>query len=245
MNKIFLGVIIILVVVFLGVFALGDKENDIKVENGQSPSDKEMAEGVGKSFMEDFMAIAPPSEDLEAEVRILGKMSERALGEIDTETLSRDMALFVGVQDIPDQGVDFKEVNMENDVSAVLEVELKYSGSSAHRNIHLVKEGGEWKVDSISSGVSSERMVSDFSKTGNIVRDNPGYPEGVWFLIFEEPGSPAISKALYFNEDSVCMISEEEETCDPDEMEVGSRVEVEGFEKEDEIEVMTLWLLED
>ena len=234
MNRNIIWFVVLFLVILLGVFAFWGEGEEVVTENGEQPSDKELAESVGKIFINDLLAIAPPSDDDEAKERMLESLSQSALEKIDTETFSRDMALFAGIQDIPDQGVEFEEIDMKSDSSATLVVELKYSGGSAYRDVHLTIEDGEWKVDSI-----TERRVSDFNKTGNIVRDNPGYPEGVWVFTYEEPGSPALWKVLSFTDNSIC-INEEETVCNPDELSSGSRVSIEGIEREDEVEVVTL-----
>ena len=231
MNKNILFFILVLMVLLSLFFVLiSDKE-----DRGEEVLTEEQAiEEVGVGFINNFLLIAPPSEDEEAMERALNTLSERALGEIGAETQSRDLALFVGVQDIPDNGFEVKDIVIKDANSAILEVELKYSSGSAHKDIHFVKEEGKWKIDSVEG-----KPVADFNEVGNIVRNNPGYPEGVWFLVYEEPGSPALSKALSFTDDSLC-IKEEGFICDPDELEEGERVEIEGVDKEGEVEVMTL-----
>jgi len=41
----------------------------------------------------------------------------------------------------------------------------------------------------------------NFIKTGNVVMNNPGMEEGIWYLIYEEPGSPAQIIELFFEEE--------------------------------------------
>ena len=56
-------------------------------------------------------------------------------------------------------------------------------------------------------------------KTGNVVINNPGMEEDVWYLVYDEPGSPAKSVKLFFEEV-------------PD-INIGDRITVEGvFEGE-------------
>ncbi|MDD2274314.1 MAG: hypothetical protein PHI91_00145 [Candidatus Pacebacteria bacterium] len=47
---------------------------------------------------------------------------------------------------------------------------------------------------------SSEKENIDFIKTGNVVINNPGTEEDVWYLVYDEPGSPAKSVKLFFEE---------------------------------------------
>lgn len=224
---------ILILVIFLSLFFVffSGKESMEKHE----VDDVQKANEVAVNFINDFLLTAPPSNDLGAKERALEYLSKRAFNNLDMEKLSRDLALFVGVQDIPDQGVDFKKVVIEDDGSASLVVEFKYSGVSTHRNIHLIKEDGEWKIDAVST-----KDQLDFKEIGNIVRDNPGYPEGVWFLVYEEPGSPAVSKALLFTDESLCVKDEQKFICDPEGFENGERLEVEGLKEDNEVKVITL-----
>ncbi|MDD5098229.1 MAG: hypothetical protein PHD31_00680 [Candidatus Pacebacteria bacterium] len=48
---------------------------------------------------------------------------------------------------------------------------------------------------------------NNFIKTGNLVKDNPGLEPGVWYLVYEMPGSPAINKKLSFDDKSICFDS--------------------------------------
>jgi hypothetical protein len=50
----------------------------------------------------------------------------------------------------------------------------------------------------------NKNVPSDFTKTGNMTFNNPGLKENTPYFVFEEPGSPALSKELIFDENSVC-----------------------------------------
>jgi|GEM_PF-3353578 len=45
----------------------------------------------------------------------------------------------------------------------------------------------------------------DFSHSGVITTNNPGQKPNILYLIYEEPGSPALSKELTINEASMCV----------------------------------------
>lgn len=59
---------------------------------------------------------------------------------------------------------------------------------------------------------------SSFSHDGVVLKDNPGFKPGVWFLSYEEPGSPGLSVELNLNSVEVSHIS----------LSQGERVRVEG-----------------
>lgn len=175
MNKqilIPLGLFIGLILIVLGILALisdepvlsppggetallegADAEFTPPTQNGldQSADDlsAEAAEIVGFTFINDFVALAPPSSDPGAAERAYAALSSAAQQQVAPQTISRDMAMFVGVQDVPDMGVSVENLIMEEDGSATLVVGLNFSGGPTWRRVSLVPEGGVWKVDSI------------------------------------------------------------------------------------------------
>jgi hypothetical protein len=54
---------------------------------------------------------------------------------------------------------------------------------------------------------------ADWSRAGVIVIDNPGLEQGIPYIIFEEPGSPALAKKLVFDGDSRCAMPAGEMPC--------------------------------
>ena len=66
----------------------------------------------------------------------------------------------------------------------------------------------------------------NFSRTGNLVINNPGLEENVWHLIYETPGSPANTVKLIFNAKSVC----KNQTGSCLDLIVGERVSVKGID---------------
>jgi hypothetical protein len=79
-----------------------------------------------------------------------------------------------------------------------------------------------------------------FSETGNLMRDNPGFTPGVWYVSFEAPGQPALAQALVFDGESRCVSGMNESVCDPETFEQGSRALVEGVMTDDGVRVETL-----
>jgi hypothetical protein len=50
----------------------------------------------------------------------------------------------------------------------------------------------------------------NFSKTGNLIKNNPGLEKDVWYLSYEEPGKPGLLMKLKFAEESICGPEESE-----------------------------------
>ena len=55
--------------------------------------------------------------------------------------------------------------------------------------------------------------VADFSETGHFTRDNPGLKPGVWYLVYEKPGAPALTAELRFTSASSCKYGPTEGSC--------------------------------
>jgi hypothetical protein len=79
----------------------------------------------------------------------------------------------------------------------------------------------------------------NFSRAGNLVLDNPGMENGVWYLIYETPGSPANSVKLSFDSKSVCR--NQSDSCL--DLIAGERVSVKGIKINDAVLVkeMEFW----
>ncbi len=68
----------------------------------------------------------------------------------------------------------------------------------------------------------------DFTQTGNLIKDNPGLKPGVWYLSYEASGKPAQNVELSFDANSACMFSGTMVPCQQADLQVGTRVTVEG-----------------
>lgn len=74
---------------------------------------------------------------------------------------------------------------------------------------------------------------------GNLVKDNPGFERGVWYLAYNEPGFAALSVPLAFNASSRCGVPGRMEVCDMSFI-PGDRVRVDGSRMDDHLLVETL-----
>lgn len=82
--------------------------------------------------------------------------SSAARAEVSEETLPRDIALFVKIQGVPNQGVSVEDLQIVSVHEAYLVVGLNYSSGRVLRNIYLVIEDGTWKVDRVSIPAEAE-----------------------------------------------------------------------------------------
>ena len=80
--------------------------------------------------------------------------------------------------------------------------------------IFVTKEAEEGPIIENNNGTSSpatntpEETVG-FSEVGNIMINNPGFEKGSFYLSYGKPGQVGLSEKLIFDEDSVCIKSEE------------------------------------
>lgn len=88
---------------------------------------------------------------------------------------------------------------------------------------------------------SGVRDNINFSKTGNLVMNNPGMDRDVWYLVYDIPGSPAGTAKLYFNEESVC----ENQKYSCLDLIIGERVSVRGIENDGEVSVREMQFLDE
>ena len=187
---------------------------------------QENAELVAYGFIQDFIAVAPPEPDQPAIERIMKVLSKNASAQIRKETISSDLAGFIGVQDVPDQGASVEDLQSVSPTESYLVVGLNYSGGRVLRNVHVIAEDGQWKVDSVDT--PQTQQAEGFDKTGNLVRNNPGMKTNVWYVVYESQGQPALSTELEFTQASICAEGAENNTCDPAMLTQGSRVRLLG-----------------
>jgi hypothetical protein len=75
-------------------------------------------------------------------------------------------------------------------------------------------------------------------RTGNLVRGNPGLNQDTWYLISDEPGAPATTRALTTN--GRCTDADSFLVCDTNAFAAGDRVDVKGEETGESIVVGTV-----
>ena len=83
--------------------------------------------------------------------------------------------------------------------------------------------------------VAEEPFVND----GILLKDNPGFEPGVWYLSYEEPGAPGLSVPLVFDHDSRCGSEGMLTICDIS-FDQGQRVHVEGARVGEAVQVVKL-----
>jgi len=88
--------------------------------------------------------------------------------------------------------------------------------------------------------LNATETQANFSETGNLVKDNPGFKPGVWYLVYEKPGAPALNAELKFNEDSFCQVGSVSQSCQITPFEAGDRAQVTGWKIDDAVIVKNM-----
>ncbi len=90
-----------------------------------------------------------------------------------------------------------------------------------------------------------EEEEPNFSTTGNLTINTPGAKPNVWYLIYDQPGSPGVKEELRFGPNTLCYVGEVEMACAVlDEDITGVRATVTGFEEDDVVLVKTLVIID-
>lgn len=85
----------------------------------------------------------------------------------------------------------------------------------------------------------------NFSKSGVTVKNLPGLKSDQWYLLYEEPGKPALNAELQFDTESLCGSEERKTMCmllsiSDYGMKNGGKVEIRGIEHDDVLKVREL-----
>ncbi|MFZ2390743.1 MAG: hypothetical protein WAW15_02920 [Minisyncoccales bacterium] len=79
----------------------------------------------------------------------------------------------------------------------------------------------------------------NFVEQGNLVFNNPGLVENVWYLVYDTPGAAANNVKLIFDEKSICR---NQTSCS--DLMIGQQVEIRGVRNDGEVLVKDLKLTE-
>ena len=151
----------------------------------ESPAD------VVEAFLEDADASAPPGADGAALNRAGDRLTARSR---DRAQDPAGLARFLGVQDLPDEGVTIEETEEDGDL-AVVRARLQYSGGDTVREFHLQRDQDRWRIDwvnamPLTADSSPEEVVAAF--LGHVFASAP--PDG--------PERPAVVAASLLTDEA-------------------------------------------
>lgn len=167
MNKnlmITISVLIFAAIVGVFLFTRSGPQETTLVETGGEISDETTSEveklpdpeSTVNSFLTNFILSVPPTTNTEAVEKASSLLSEGAKMGMEDEPTSGDLAMLVGVQDIPDNGYEIGNVVYKDNVAADIEdglaevsVTLKYSGGDVEKVFLLSKVEDSWQIDGV------------------------------------------------------------------------------------------------
>lgn len=106
-------------------------------------------------------------------------------------------------------------------------------------NDEWVKQGTPLSSQPETGCGDDARVGINFNETGHLVINNPGLTPGVWYLIYEKPGAPALYKQLSFEEGSICSFNGNKGTCPDVLLPSSALTNVQGLEKEGIVHVVS------
>ena len=161
MKKTIITILVLVVLVALGYYAFtqyGTKTVETPestqvfvIEESPVETGKVILEGKDgavyqKLVNEFYISFAKSSEDTTAASTAKGLLTEEGQTYVDTApSISAGLAMFVGVQDIPDVGMDVKQVSQDGDMVSV-ETVWKYSGGEVAKTFIVIQVDGEYKI---------------------------------------------------------------------------------------------------
>lgn len=108
------------------------------------------------NFMENFVSASPPAINQEALKSAVGLLSEGAKASMNESPIAGNLAMLLGVQDVPNEGYEIGEVVYKDnkasgieDSLAEINVVLKYPGGDTERLFLLSKIDNMWQIDGI------------------------------------------------------------------------------------------------
>lgn len=88
-----------------------------------------------------------------------------------------------------------------------------------------------------------QEPVYTFDHKGTLSRNNPGLTPGMWYLVYEMPGQPAIPVRLWFDDDTLCIDGEKKAPCERSVFEKGLKVQIRGIDENGAVNVREMELL--
>lgn len=113
--------------------------------------ESENVEFAGYAFIQNYINSASPQSDPQAAQNAFSSLSQAAKTKVSPDSISLDLAAFINIQGVPDQGFSVEDLQFEGLDKAKYIIGLNYSSGRLLRAINLIKENEQWKVDSVDS----------------------------------------------------------------------------------------------
>jgi hypothetical protein len=99
-------------------------------------------------YLELLPESGPPNINPTAVEQMVGLLTANAQSQL-LEPHSRGLAMFAGIQDLPDQGTSIAEIIGVSQTQAEVKTIWNYSGAQSLKTFIMVNENGSWKIDQI------------------------------------------------------------------------------------------------
>ena len=129
-----------------------------------SGEDIRSPEDTVETFLSLILASTPPEPIAGAAQEAAALMTQDAAASLDAAAPSGSLARFVGIQDFPDQGFEVVALTIEGD-RAVVKAVLHFSGGDTTRVFTLVREGTDWRVDSVAVAPQTGQLPTEVQLT--------------------------------------------------------------------------------
>ncbi len=215
--------ILLVLFILLMLVAIGWYRQEVAPPSVDSPSDL-VVEGYIFALEEDRLLVA---EGLAPDVDTYTGVVDELEGAAYTFTLTPDTIIETSAGEVTDRAA----LELYRGVSVWVSGPVRESYPAQAEADRIEVRDEEYPAPT---------AAADFSVTGNLLRDNPGLPPGVWHVSYEAPGQPGLVQPLIITEESRCEIDDIIGSCDSAQLTPGDRVSIEGTETEDG--VLVQWL---
>ncbi len=167
-NPVLVAILIVVLAISLGLLwyvqttpdrVLAPVADPIEIEEPVDLPSHEDAELAGFGFMQDFAKLTTEDDDDELREKMYDALSEDAKERIAMDTFLDDVLEFVGVETVPEQGTSVEDLQITGDETAEFFSGLNYLDGRILRQLNLVVEDGEWKVDSVEEYHKDEEAI--------------------------------------------------------------------------------------
>lgn len=104
------------------------------------------AEQTGVQFMRDVINLVSNEDNTTLAARLYRTLSADAQQSVDPDAIARELATFVGIQNVPTSGVSVEDLQIHSSTSASVILGLNDPGHQTIRAVDIVWESGTWKV---------------------------------------------------------------------------------------------------
>jgi len=149
MKKNMLLIVALLILMLTGFFIYKNNSGQAMLANQKESLEQNKIETVILTFSQNMSRVKPPQLDQAAIQENLSLLTMEAKERVEAgPNLSSGLAMFAGVQDVPDEGVMVNTINIQNN-TADAQVQWNYSGQDVIKYFTLFKIDGSWKIDQI------------------------------------------------------------------------------------------------